>query len=79
MKRCVPYLIREGKKQDQSVAICISMWKRRNKAEILKAIHSIKDDILEIKSKIVEKVYTPPLNNIHDVELPKKKKKNWYE
>lgn len=26
MARCVPYLIDEGREQDQAVAICSSMW-----------------------------------------------------
>lgn len=30
MTRCIPVLIREGKKRDQAVAICGSMWRRRN-------------------------------------------------
>lgn len=30
MKRCVPHLKGEGKDQDQAVAVCLSMWDRRN-------------------------------------------------
>ena len=28
--RCIPILKDEGKEQDQAVAICYSMWERRN-------------------------------------------------
>ncbi len=33
MKRCVPMLIKEGKKQDQAVAQCLSMFKQKWKAK----------------------------------------------
>lgn len=33
MKRCVPMLINEGKKQDQAVAQCLSMFKQKWKAK----------------------------------------------
>ena len=28
IKRCIPIVISEGKKQDQATAICYSIWKR---------------------------------------------------
>lgn len=31
--RCVPILIAEGRKPDQAVAICHSMWKNRKKTD----------------------------------------------
>ncbi|MGQ4893449.1 MAG: hypothetical protein ACP6IQ_02350 [Candidatus Njordarchaeia archaeon] len=31
LKVCIPTLIKEGKSQDQAVAVCNSMWKNRNK------------------------------------------------
>ena len=33
MSRCVPMLIKEGKKQDQAVAQCLSMFKQKWKAK----------------------------------------------
>ena len=33
MKRCVPMLIKEGKKQEQAVAQCLSMFKQKWKAK----------------------------------------------
>lgn len=33
MKRCVPMLIKEGKKQDQAVAQCLNMFKEKWKAK----------------------------------------------
>lgn len=31
MKRCVPALIKEGKAQDQAVAVCLTMWSNKPK------------------------------------------------
>ena len=31
LRRCIPQLINEGKSQEQSTAICISMFNRRKK------------------------------------------------
>lgn len=31
MKRCIPMLISEGRKQDQAAAVCSSLWENRNK------------------------------------------------
>jgi hypothetical protein len=31
MSACVPSMIDEGRKQDQAVAACLSMWRRRTK------------------------------------------------
>ena len=31
MKRCVPQVKKEGKKQDQALAICFSYWRKRKK------------------------------------------------
>ena len=32
MAACVPVRIKEGEKQDQAVAVCLSIWRKRNKA-----------------------------------------------
>ena len=31
MKRCIPYLIHEGREQKQAIAICYSIWGKENK------------------------------------------------
>ena len=31
MDRCIPYLVDEGREQDQAVAICSSMWEEATK------------------------------------------------
>lgn len=33
MSTCVPQVIKEGKKQDQAIAICLAKWAKRNKDE----------------------------------------------
>ena len=35
MSRCIPYVINEGRSQDQAVAICASIWRNRNKKDYL--------------------------------------------
>ena len=34
LKRCIPQLIDEGRKQDQAVAICMDMWRRRKEVDV---------------------------------------------
>ena len=46
LKRCIPILIREGRLQDQAVAICNSMWANRNNKKSIKWL-----DILDKKSE----------------------------
>jgi len=31
ISRCIPYVVKEGRKQDQAAAICYSIWKRIKK------------------------------------------------
>lgn len=38
MARCIPYLINEGKKRDEAVAICSSMWDNKDLDSILSEI-----------------------------------------
>lgn len=45
MEACVPVRIEEGDEQDQAVAVCLKMWRNRNKAATLKAIT---DDTLTV-------------------------------
>ena len=33
--RCIPYLVKEGKPQDQAVAICYSMWKQKRESTLI--------------------------------------------
>jgi len=33
MESCIPTLIHEGKKPDQAVAICESMWSNKNESK----------------------------------------------
>ncbi len=42
--RCIPYLKNEGKPQDQSVAICYSMWREKNEDVVNKLDRMINDD-----------------------------------
>lgn len=62
---------KEYPKQKQRLAVCYSQWRRRNKAEIEEIIKSIKEELIEIKSNIVNKVITPPLKNIRKIKPPK--------
>src|SRR5688572_17067857 len=41
MARCVPVLIKEGKKQDQAVAICSSMFKDHNMQNVQRITFNI--------------------------------------
>jgi len=64
----------------QRLAICYSQWRSKNKSdELIEIIKGIQDDIIEIKTIIENKVVTPPLKNIRDVDMPKDKKKPWYK
>lgn len=36
MGRCVPYVMQEGKKAEQAVAQCLSMWKQYEQREMNK-------------------------------------------
>jgi len=36
--RCIPFYVKEGKPQDQAVAICYSMWRRKDEERIIKKI-----------------------------------------
>ena len=66
--------------QKQRAAVCYSQWRRKNKSDdLLDIIKGIQDDIIEIKTIIENKVVTPPLKNIRDVDMPKDKKKPWYK
>ena len=79
INRCIPFVKKEHPEWEQKkcVAVCYSIWRNRKKA--IEVIKSIKDDIVSIKSIIVNKVITPPLTNIHKIKPPKveenKKKK----
>ena len=66
---------KEYPEQKQRLAVCYSQWKRRNKAEIKAVIKSIKEEIISIKSIIVNKVVTPPLKNVHEIKPPKVEEK----
>lgn len=65
LSRCIPILIKEDKPQDQSVAICISMWEEHKKKaaassevngdEILFFDDSLEEKLSEIKNKRNEK------------------------
>jgi len=41
ISRCIPQVIKEGKEQDQAIAICYSMWKEHEKSS--KATITYKD------------------------------------
>ena len=53
IKRCIPYIIKEGKSKDQSIAMCYSIWKNKNKKK-----NSYNDviEILEGISKSLENI-----------------------
>ena len=85
VSRCVSYIIStehmfpntpEGRKK--AAGRCHGIYRSNKKKAILEELNSIKEDIVEIKSIIVEKVITPPLKNVRDVEIPKDSKKPWY-
>ena len=61
IKRCIPYVIKEGKSKDQSVAICYSIWKNKNKKKNNKYNDVI--EILEGISKSLEDIS----NNVGNV------------
>jgi hypothetical protein len=42
--RCIPVFVHEGKPQDQAVAICHSMWKRKNENDIINRIDDYMDE-----------------------------------
>ena len=48
--RCIPILIEEGRKQDQAVAICYSMWRNRNKKKKGSTFESFLDYLNELKN-----------------------------
>lgn len=35
IQRCIPYLVKEGKPQDQAIAICHSMWKQKRESTLI--------------------------------------------
>jgi len=45
ISRCIPILMDEGKEQKQAIAICFSMYRRRNEDLIGKLNKLIKDEI----------------------------------
>jgi hypothetical protein len=42
--RCIPVYVKEGKPQDQAVAICYSMWRRKDEERIIKKIDMYLDE-----------------------------------
>jgi len=82
MKRCVPMLIKEGKKQDQAVAQCLNMFKEKWKAKGNKNLYETSaefqealanfnwDDCpecLEMESRINH------LRGIYEIDIPNKR------
>ena len=77
VSRCISYIIgtehmfpntAEGRKK--AAGRCHGIWRSKHKA-IEETLKDIKEQIIAIKSIIINKVTTPPLKNIHEIEPPK--------
>jgi len=75
VSRCIPIVMDEGTAKDnkQAAAICYSMWRRRNKSNMLDELQKMKDDLIIIKSMLIKLNETEPLINIKKIKLPKNK------
>lgn len=49
IKRCIPQLMDEGKPQKQAIAICYSMWERKNESKIVEKINIYLEEEQDIK------------------------------
>lgn len=74
ISRCIPFVIKEGNPKDQAVAICYSIWRRRNKSQMLDELSKMKEDCISIKSMLIKLNETEPLINIKKVKWPPNKK-----
>jgi hypothetical protein len=64
MKRCVPVRIKEGNKQDQAVAVCASMWRKKYGGEKPKA--KTFDEVMKAGRTIDE----PRQEELDELDLP---------
>jgi hypothetical protein len=66
IERCIPILVKEGKPQDQAVAICYSKWERKNE-DITNKIDSLINELAMSNKGFNFKTKKDKTGHIHDL------------
>jgi len=72
IQRCIPILVKEGKPQDQAVAICYSMWKQKNENTLIEKY--IGENIDKAKKELAFLKKSEKMKKITDAGKKRKEK-----
>lgn len=68
MDRCIPAMVKEGKPQDQAVAMCSSMFKEKAKASIVENVKAVFDRVkIGLPSSALEQIFYAMMNELWSV------------